>query len=69
MKLKKSPFSYKGKRLLGYEIYNYVTSLAIHPYMEDVFLCGTRNAILGFDCRVNTCLPVRSFFSRCEEVS
>lgn len=40
-----------------------------HPYMEDVFLVGTKNAILGFDVRVDTLFPIRTYFSQCEEVS
>ncbi|XP_054715347.1 WD repeat-containing protein 25-like [Uloborus diversus] len=57
-----------GKEAASYDIFNYVTSIEIHPYMTDVLLCGTRNAILGFDLRVNSKLPIRTFFSKCEEV-
>ncbi|KAF8774774.1 WD repeat-containing protein 25 [Argiope bruennichi] len=57
-----------GKSHVIYKIHNHVSSIAIHPVIEDVILFGTKNAILGFDLRVNSSLPVRTFLSKCEEV-
>ncbi|GFT04926.1 WD repeat-containing protein 25 [Nephila pilipes] len=57
-----------GREYIKYDVYNNVSSIAIHPYMEDVFLCGTENAILGFDLRVNSKLPVRTFLDKFGEV-
>ncbi|GIY88751.1 WD repeat-containing protein 25 [Caerostris darwini] len=51
-----------------YDIYNYVSCIAIHPEFEEVFLCGTKNAVLAFDLKINSNLPVRIFGSNCEEV-
>lgn len=57
-----------GKEFIQYDVYNNVSCIAIHPYIEDVFLCGTENAILGFDLRVNSTLPVRTFLDKFGEV-
>ncbi|XP_035233470.1 uncharacterized protein LOC118205287, partial [Stegodyphus dumicola] len=57
-----------GMEIAAYDVYNFVTSMEIHPYMDDLFVCGTRNAILGFDLRVNSSLPIRTFFTKGEDV-
>lgn len=57
-----------GKEIIQYDVKNYLTSLEIHPKIEDVILCGTKDAILVFDLRVNFPDPVKTFTSNCKEV-
>ncbi|GFW98524.1 WD repeat-containing protein 25 [Trichonephila clavipes] len=68
VRMMRSVTNNSGREYIQYDVYNNVSCIAIHPFIEDVFLCGTENAILGFDLRVNSKLPVRTFLDKFGEV-
>lgn len=47
---------------------DYASSLVCHPDFEHIFLCGTKDNILCYDIRTNNKDPIKTYYSKCENV-